>query len=79
MYIRPEVMKFAEAMENKLRVRENGGKGGWKDCDPEYIGIRIHEEADEFIGSVEKGIDVLGEGADIANFIMMMCDIKGFL
>ncbi len=77
--LRPEVQRFAEAMERQLLKKKNEDKGGWKDCDPEYIGIRIHEEANEFIQAIEKGIDVLGEGADIANFIMMMCDIKGFL
>lgn len=75
--LRPEVRKFAEAMERKLR--ENEGKGSWKDCELEYLRKRVHQEVDEFIGSLGGGIDVLGEAADVANFLMMICDVSSHL
>lgn len=77
--LRPQVRKFAEAMERQLRKPENEDKGGWKNCAPEYLAKRTHEEVDEFISAVVLGVEVLEEGADVANFIMMMCDVKGFL
>ena len=44
-YLRPEVLRFAMAMERKLR--ENEHKGGWKHCEPQWLHDRLHEEASE--------------------------------
>jgi len=73
----PEVMIFAEAMERKLR--ENAHKGDWRDCEETYLDERIDQELDEFREALGRGDNVLGEGADVANFIMMLCDISGNL
>lgn len=70
-----KVQKFAEAMQEKLW--ENRHKGGWKNCTPEYLEIRLREETEELISCDDE--DFLDEAADAANFIMMMCDNKGLL
>lgn len=75
----PEVRRFAEAMERQLRKKKNEDKGGWKDCDLVYLSKRIYQEVGEFVEAVAEGVDVLGEGADAANFLMMICDVKGKL
>lgn len=81
MEIRPKVMKFAEAMERKLI--ENEGKGGWEDCSVGYLVKRTKEELRELVLLSNAGLDdasfFLDEAADIANFLMMLCDVRGHL
>jgi hypothetical protein len=82
--IRPEVMKFAEAMERKLKLNEY--KVGWKGMDgrawwtmsPEDLMTRVEEELEE-VKSCESDSELLGEAADVSNFLMMLCDVKGLL
>ena len=83
--LRPEVQKFAEAME--LKLRKNDHKGGWKKCkaaDMFYRASKEFREADEelalFLCEGHKDPQkALGELADTANFLMMVADIIGGL
>jgi hypothetical protein len=43
--LRPEVEAFAQLMEQKLR--ENDHKGGWDDCDVDWLLTRMDEESRE--------------------------------
>lgn len=75
MKIRKEVALFAQAMERKLR--KNDYKIGWKECSPDYLITKLHEELKEFQVTIDNGFTnrMLHEGADIANIVMMLCDI----
>jgi len=77
--LRKEVRVFAEAMELKLRV--NDYKGGWKNDIPVQLYDRVLEEMEEFGEEFLKEISfsLLDEGADVANMIMMVCDVEGKL
>lgn len=82
---RSEVIAFANAMERKLRA--NDWKGGWKDDASGDLMSRVHQELREFIGAhlayprdTDKyRADLLDEGADVANMIMMVIDVCGGL
>ena len=50
--IRPEVMKFAEAMERKLQ--ENDHKSGWQHMSASGILGRIQDESSELVRSLSK-------------------------
>lgn len=50
--MRKEVSVFAEAMERKLQ--KNDDKGGWKNCEVEYLKNRMIEEVHEFLVEYEK-------------------------
>ncbi len=75
--LRPEVLKFAEAME--LKLRENAHKSGWKCCDVGYLTMRIAQEMVEFADCLDAEKACLEEAADVANFLMMLCDVRGEL
>lgn len=81
--IRPEVTAFAKAMERKLR--DNDYKGGWKDMPIDAMWKRVIQELAELIGCHEdsdvlaKDLRFLDEAADVANYLMMMCDVRGHL
>lgn len=81
--LRPEVLRFAQAMEARLRANDH--KGGWKDCRTSYLFERLEEEAKELRGTMfgnEKDrlhAQILPEAADVANFAMMLADVTGFL
>ena len=77
MELRREVRHFAEAMEQKLR--DNDHKSGWKDCKLSYLWRRVGEEMMEFEDAVLDGEKCLGEAADVANYLMMICDVEGCL
>jgi NTP pyrophosphatase (non-canonical NTP hydrolase) len=75
--LRPQVLRFAIAMEKKLR--ENDHKGGWEDCENDYLFGRLKEETEELLEAVECSFDisskeVLSEAADVANFALMIAD-----
>lgn len=80
--IRVEILKFAVGMERKLR--ENDHKGGWKNCDNDYLRTRLQEEVDELEAMfVKYGKASLRpnmknklrrECADVANFALMLSD-----
>jgi len=77
--LRPEVRRFSEVMERRLR--ENDYKGGWKDCDYSYLTRRLQEEIDELHIAIQcKSLDLIPEeSADVANFAMMIADVYGNL
>lgn len=75
---RPKLMRFARLMESRLL--DNEGKGGWRDCDPEWLLDRLYQEAKEL--SRETGPEgkhdskrIGQEAADVANFAMMIADV----
>lgn len=69
---RTEVLKFARAMEERLRANDH--KGGWKSEDPTWLLGRMLEEAHELAQAVPDGA-VLHEAADVANFCLMVADV----
>lgn len=80
--MRPEVLAFAEAMESQLKANDH--KPGWKDDAAGPLLLRIREEVRELeqavYGSTEADRPlILAEAADVANFAMMVADVKGAL
>lgn len=72
--IRPEVARFALAMEEVLR--QNDHKGGWRDCSLDYLVGRLQDEFHELMEAVRgKDPDIRKEAVDLANFSMMIWDI----
>lgn len=73
--VRPQVARFALAMEQKLR--ENDWKGGWQEMEDWEVFDRIDEEVQELkLAGTET---LLGEAADVANFCMFYADNYGTL
>ena len=60
-YLRPEVLAFAELMEKKLR--ENDHKGGWENCEPEWLLKRLREEVRELTDAVDEQLAYNMSGA----------------
>lgn len=75
--LRREVQLFANAMERKLR--ENDYKAGWKGCTEDYLIMRTKQELEELLNCHSDSDLALDEAADVANFLMMLCDIRGHL
>lgn len=80
MQLRPEVQRFAEAMETQLRANDH--KPGWQQDDPLDLCDRIQQELDELIQAIEGNKDgappdseVMREAADVGNFALMVWDI----
>jgi NTP pyrophosphatase (non-canonical NTP hydrolase) len=75
--LRPEVRRFAEQME--LKLRENDHKGGWQDEHIYWLIQRIGDEHKELIEAVLFKTDdvhaIIKECADVANFAMMVADV----
>jgi NTP pyrophosphatase (non-canonical NTP hydrolase) len=80
------VLRFAVEMEKKLA--ENDHKGGWDDCEPEWLLKRLREETRELaklvraepndrVASLETATQVAREAADVANFAMMIAHLYG--
>lgn len=76
MYIRPAIRMIAEEMERQLQ--ENEQKGGWQDMSPGDLLLRAEEELEE-VKNCNVDSELLGEVADVFNFLMMFCDVKGLL
>lgn len=73
--MREQVKWFAEKMEHTLK--RNDRKGGWNDCQWEYLVDRLLGEFHELRASLEAGDnpeDIIHEAADVANFAMMIAD-----
>lgn len=75
----PQVIAFAKAMDEVLC--RNDYKGGWQDCDKNYLRFRLVEEMGEYFALVSNYGDniwkypkLLKELVDIANFAMMLWD-----
>lgn len=73
---RESVQWFAEVMENKLR--ENDHKGGWDECNIDWLIHRLYQEAEELwreVRSNDKNYqNIISESADVADFAMMIAD-----
>ena len=108
---RPEVEKFADLMEAQLRANDH--KGGWQNCAPHWLLMRMIEETNEVLQELRPGKNAVAafyaagamltaaanelraygrhlectatpvrlrrEGADVANFAMMLVDYYGGL
>lgn len=82
MKLRPEVQRFAEVMEAKMRKHDadvGTGFTAWRACTPWYLYRRMCEELDELGGALgDKPMDagaVAAECADVANFAMMIAGV----
>jgi len=73
--VRPQVARFALAMEEQLI--KNDWKGGWENMEDEQIFDRIDEEVIEL--KLATSVTLLGEAADVANFCMFYADNYGLL
>ena len=85
--MRKSVQKFAELMEKVLQ--ENDHKGGWENCDFDYLFIRLTEEKRELrnlfhkrkfhydleLKSEKLKEKAIKEAVDVANFCMMIADV----
>ena len=77
--VRPEVKRFAEIMEGRLK--ENYHKPGWKDDKVSSLLGRLIEETGELTIAMMRSefSGVCREAADVANFAMMIADVCGGL
>jgi len=57
--VRPIVLKFASEMERVLK--ENDSKGGWQDCDINYLRFRLMEEIGEYFAWQASDTDACGD------------------
>ena len=76
--IRPCVMRFAEAMEERLRKHDKDrGADGWRADTLSSLLERIEEESDELSKAIcEYNADkIRDECVDVGNFVMMISDI----
>ena len=77
-----QVIAFAKAMDEVLC--KNDHKGGWQDCDINYLRTRLVEEMGEYFAWCSRGSpsalnlsehkQMKKELIDIANFAMMLWD-----
>jgi NTP pyrophosphatase (non-canonical NTP hydrolase) len=77
--MRQAIIDFAKLMDGQLKANDH--KGGWKNCDDEYLLERLLQEVGELVVAVmqakELGLAssiVHKEAADVANFAMMISD-----
>ena len=77
----PQVIAFAKAMDEVLC--KNDHKGGWQDCDINYLRFRLVEEMGEYFAwnvnyspewCEKNKTTIKKELVDIANFAMMLWD-----
>lgn len=57
--IRREVLRFTDEMERVLK--KNDYKGGWQDCDINYLRFRLVEEVGEYFASQASTADACGD------------------
>lgn len=79
--MRPEVQRFAAAMERVLSMHDaTRGPQGWQGCTPEWLLMRLKQEVCELewvLTTDPRMPDVQRECADVANFAMMIYDVIG--
>lgn len=77
--LRPEVQRFAEAMEKQLRANEY--KTSWKICRQGYLLGEMVRNYKEFESALrrENGEAILRRAVNVANFAMMLVDNAGCL
>lgn len=71
---RDELLSFACDMEHELR--NNDHKEGWHHLSDRRLMNRINQKLKELKRAIKKGgnTEVIGEAADVANFLMMLAD-----
>jgi NTP pyrophosphatase (non-canonical NTP hydrolase) len=71
---RPEVVWFADAMEQELRANDH--KRHWLNLGMQTLSMRLTQEREELRDAVADGsaAETLKEAADVANFAMMIAD-----
>ncbi len=74
---RSAVIWFAEQMERKLA--KNDHKGGWKNCELQYLSMRLTQERKELYDAIESkdAQRIIDECADVSNFCLMLADKFG--
>lgn len=73
--LRTPVVRFATAMETNLR--SNDHKGGWRECDRQYLLKKLEEEVSELKKELVKPNNlsrIRDESADVGNIAMMIWD-----
>ena len=82
LHLRPEVLAFAQLMEAKLRAHDaDRGATGWKTATPWDLWRWLEREVGELRLADRNGdLAAIGrEAADVANFAMMLADVRGAL
>lgn len=71
---REPLVWFTAEMEQTLR--KNDYKGGWSKCKIDWLYKRLCDEVVELGRAVQerKGLHIIAEAADVANFAMMVAD-----
>jgi len=78
--LRPEVEKFAQLMESKLRKKDY--KGGWQNRPTATLWHAMHAEVVEFDEAIVEQLGIVHiteEAVDVANYLMMIADKLGGL
>ena len=83
-FLRPEVERYAYAMERTLRLNEieRGKTEGWSDCSRRELVNKLMEEVTELIEAVHGNYSkkaIRGEAIDVGNVAMMISDVFGAL
>lgn len=69
---RPEVVAFADAMEAKLR--DNDEKGGWRDCAPHWLMMRMIGEAAELLEELDPGTRATAQFYAASRMLSAACE-----
>jgi len=70
-YIVFSVFRFAVQMIKVLLQPKNFEKGGWEDCDNEYLADKLTEEVDELFDARDNK-EIKKECIDVGNIAMMI-------
>jgi hypothetical protein len=62
---RAEVLKYAEAMEQKLQVNDEKKGSSWKTCNSEYLLDKLDEEVQE-LKDIAQGLEIFKKSIKIA-------------
>jgi len=58
-------------------MHDGGRRDSWRDCSPRWLTGRLRDELAEFRDVLHRGMGSLeGEAADVANFLMMIVEVK---
>ena len=85
MRLRPEVRRFAEAMEAKLRQHDKARGDSWEHSSFPWLEGRLRHEMKEFrhalrersYGDLDDLKRVRCEAADVGNFLMFIVEVLG--
>lgn len=78
-FIRPEILAFAEAMEKTMR-KHDGNKGdSWKDCQINYLYIKLNEEFTEVETAVYNRLHKAGKINEISKELVDLANVSAML